>query len=318
MREPEQEAVRHGERKPRRECGKGARQQDRNHDGEHEEDDDGEDAGEGRDIARGEGPAALAGMVAVGLHVQKVVDDVGGRRGQAEAEEGEACRRERAGRPDVSKQQRHNDEDVLGPLVQPDSLEPRLDGVDGVAEGADGLNAGAAQPGEQAAMRVRDHRVNGGREQMDVGPRVADVGEAVGKTGLEGGQLIPAGEVGCAVRGEYAGEDAEVGGDALGQQGVRASGEVDLPAGGMLLPEVFEKLLIVGQMCNVKRGDLRDLALEGGLAGGDPAGEFEDGAGTLTGENDDGIDQRIGLDQGAVEVDAEGFRRRQDGGDVTG
>ena len=50
--------------------------------------DDDDAAGDGGEIAGGEGTAAFAGVLAVGIEVEKVVDDVGGRGAEAEADEG--------------------------------------------------------------------------------------------------------------------------------------------------------------------------------------------------------------------------------------
>ena len=49
-----------------------------------------------------------------------------------------------------------------------------------------------------------------------------------------------------------------------------------------------------------------------------PAGKFEQEGGMLAGEGEGGVDEGVGFDQGAVEVDAEGRGRTDLGGDLDG
>ncbi len=92
----------------------------------------------------------------------------------------------------------------------------------------------------------------------------------------------------------------------VGEGAVGGGGEVEGAAGGVLQLEVAEQRLVVGEVGDVERDGGGDVALEGGLAPGEPAGDGEERAGVLAGEREDGIDEGVGFDEGAVEVDAEG------------
>ena len=98
------------------------------------------------------------------------------------------------------------------------------------------------------------------------GERVADVGEVVAEAGLEGGELVFAGEVELAVGGEDAGEEAEVGGDAVGGVGVGGGGEVEGAAGGALLLKILKEFAVVGEMGDVELDGVGEVAFKGGFA----------------------------------------------------
>ena len=118
-------------------------------------------------------------MLAVGFEVEEIVDDVGGGGAEAEAEEGkDGCRDETRG-PGVGEQKREEDEDVLGPLVEADGLEPGFERGDAFVEGADGGDAGLAEGGAEAGGGVGDHGLLAVLEEGEVGEGVADVGEVV-------------------------------------------------------------------------------------------------------------------------------------------
>src|ERR1019366_8191190 len=111
------------------------------------------------------------------------------------------------------------------------------------------------------------------RQQWQVWPRVSDVAKACRKPLLKYRQLIAAGQVDAAIGGENAGKDAEMRGDALGQQRVRAGREVNHSPFSMLLSEVFQQRLVVGQMHDIDRCQRRHLSLEHRLALADPPGK---------------------------------------------
>src|SRR5580698_36946 len=96
-------------------------------------------------------------MLAVGFEVEEAVDDVGCGGAEAEAEEGYNCSGEEAWGPEMGEKQGEEDEDVFGPLVEADGLEPRLEGGGGLVEGADGGDAGLAESGTEAWSGVGDH-----------------------------------------------------------------------------------------------------------------------------------------------------------------
>ena len=87
-----------------------------------------------------------------------------------------------------------------------------------------------------------------------------------------------------AVGGEDAGEEAEMGGDAVGGVGVGGGGEVDGAAGGVLLLKILEEFAVVGEVGDVELDGGGEVAFEGGFALGEPAGKLEQGGGVMAGE----------------------------------
>ncbi len=112
-----------------------------------------------------------------------------------------------------------------------------------------------------------------------------------------------------AVGGEDVAEDAEVGGDALGDGAVGGGGEVDGAAGVVLILKVGEEGLVVGEVGDVEGDGGGGVAFEGGFALKKPGGDGEDGCGVLADEDEDGVDEGVGFDEGSVEVDAEGGKQ---------
>jgi hypothetical protein len=51
------------------------------------------------------------------------------------------------------------------------------------------------------------------------------------------------------------------------------------------------------------------MALKGGFALGQPAGEVQEGGGMMAGEGERGVDEGVRLDEGTVEIDAERWKR---------
>ncbi len=272
--------------------------------GEQHEHDRGH-AGEGGKIAGGKGAAAFARVAAVRLDVEEVVDDVGRRGAQAEADERDQRGGERGHAPGVCEQHRDEDQGVFGPLVQANGFEPTPQRGRAVVEGAGGGDAAAGQPVRERAVRVGDHGRLASGEDFDVGFGVADVAEAVAEVGAKGDELVVSGEIGGTVGGKDAGKQAEKGGNAVGQGAIRGSGKVDGAALLVRRAKPIEQGLVVGQMFDIEGDGLGDVALEGGLAFADPARDLEQACGVLTGKGEDRIDEGVGLDEGAVEVDAQ-------------
>ncbi len=122
-----------------------------------------------------------------------------------------------------------------------------------------------------------------------------------------------------AVGGEDAGEEAEMGGDAVGGGGVGGGGEVDGAAGGVLLLKILKEFAVVGEVGDVELNGIGEMALEGGFALEEPAGEAEERGGVMAGDGEGGVVEGVGFDEGSVEVDAEdrgeaGRRRRGEAG----
>jgi hypothetical protein len=209
----------------------------------------------------------------------------------------------------VGKEQRQKDEYIFGPLVEANGFGPRFEGGDGLIEGAGWGNVGFTEGGPEARGGVGDHGLLAAFEEGKVGHSVADVGEVVPEVRAEGGELVFAGEVELTVGGEDAGEDAKVGGDTVGGVGVGCSSEVDGAAAGILLLKILKEFPVVGEVGDVELDSAGEVTFESGSALEEPGGQLEEGQGVVAGERQRGVVQRVGLDEGSVEVDAEDRRR---------
>jgi len=189
--------------------------------------------------------------------------------------------------------------------VEAKGFGPGFEGGDGLVEGAGGGEAGFTEGCAETGGGVGDHGLLAVLEQGEVGHGVADVGEVVAEVGPEGGELVFAGEVELAVGGEDAGEESQVVGDAVGGVGVGGGGEVDGTAGGVLLLKILKEFAVVGEMSDVELDGGGEVAFEGGLSLEEPRGEFHKGCRVVAGDGERGVVQGVGLDEGAVEVDAE-------------
>ncbi len=205
----------------------------------------------------------------------------------------------------MGEQEGQEDEDVFRPLVEADGLQPGPEGWAAVAKDVMGGDAGGAQAGHEGAVGIGEHGLPADGKDGQVGAGVADVGELFAEAGLEGGEFVASGEVVRAVRGEDVGEDAEVGGDTVGEGAVGGGGEIEDAALRVLVEEELEQGFVVGQVVDVERDALGDALLEKGFALRDPAGDGKERTWMLASEHQDAVDQGVGLDEGAVEVDAE-------------
>jgi hypothetical protein len=251
-------------------------------------------------------------VLAVGFEIEEIVDDVGGGGAEAEAEEGQGCSGDEAGGPGVSEEKRKEDEDVFRPLMEADGLKPGSEGGSSFVEGADGGDAGLAKGGTQGGGGVGDHGLLTVLEEREVRERVADVGEVVAKAGLEGGELVFAGEIELSVGGEDAGENAEVSGDAVGGDGVGGGGEVEGTADGALLLEVLQQFAVVGEMDNIELYRIGKMTFEGRFALNEPARDMDERTRVVARDGEGGIVKGVRLDERSIEVDAE----RRQGGNV--
>jgi hypothetical protein len=93
-------------------------------------------------------------------------------------------------------------------------------------------------------------------------------------------------EVKDTVGGEDSCEDAEMVGDALGEDGVGGGGEVDGAAGGVLLLKILKEFAVIGEVGDVQTYGSSDVPFEGGLALEEPAGEFEQFGWVLAGQGE--------------------------------
>ena len=98
---------------------------------------------------------------------------------------------------------------------------------------------------------------------------------------------------------------------ALRQWPIRAGGQVELPALAPLRREIAEQFGVVGQPSGVERGAAGDLGLEASASPGQPQRQLPEAGGIPVQELADRIEERIGLDQRAVQIDAERARSDQ-------
>ena len=77
-------------------------------------------------------------MLAVGLEVEQVVDDVGSGGAKTEAEKGNEGRSQKGSVPGMSKEERKKDEGILCPLVNADGFGPCTENRDALLEDATG------------------------------------------------------------------------------------------------------------------------------------------------------------------------------------
>jgi hypothetical protein len=174
----------------------------------------------------------------------------------------------------MGEKQGDEDKDVFSPLVNADGFEPGFERGGAFVEGADGSDTGLAESGAKTRGGVGNHGLLTVLKEREVGERVADVGEVVAETGLEGGELVLAGEVGLTIGSENASEEAEMRSDAVGGVGVGGSGEVDGAAGGALLLKILKEFAVVGEMRDVELDGIGEVTLKGGFALEEPAGKL--------------------------------------------
>jgi hypothetical protein len=212
-------------------------------------------------------------MMTVGFEVEEVVDNVGGGGAEAEAEKCYRGAGDESGGPGVGEKQRKKDENVFCPLMKANGFEPGFERGRALVEGADGVDAGFAKGSAERRGRVGDHGLPGMLEEREVGESVADIGEVVAEAGLEGGEFVFAGEVERTVGCEDAVEQAKVGGDAVGGVSVGGGGEIDVATGSALLLKILKKFAIVREVGDVELDGVGEVALEGGFAVDEPAGD---------------------------------------------
>ena len=94
-------------------------------------------------------------------------------------------------------------------------------------------------------------------------------------------------------------------GDAVGGVGVGGGGEIDGAAGGVLLFKILKEFTVVGQVSDVELDGGGEVALKCGFSLEQPGGQFQKGCRVVASNGERGVVQCVGLDEGAVEVDAE-------------
>jgi hypothetical protein len=163
----------------------------------------------------------------------------------------------------------------------------------------------------QAEGGIGHHRLARAGQQRQVGPGVADVVE-LPEAGLQKGQFLSAGEVGHAVGGQHAGEDAQMRRHALRQRAIRAACQIELPALAPLNLQVTEQIGVVGQPDDIERRAARHLRFQAGAPLGQPQRQLPEPEGIPVQELASRIEERVRLDQRPVQIDAQ--RPREAGG----
>ena len=97
--------------------------------------------------------------------------------------------------------------------------------------------------------------------------------------------------------------------NSIGKARIGSGGEVDAAALSALLFEPCKQRAVVGEMGHVERNVIRDLRLQRGFAIEDPAEGFEGACRIGAQQDEQRIDQRIALDERAVEVNAQGAQQ---------
>ncbi len=128
------------------------------------------------------------------------------------------------------------------------------------------------------------------------------------EAGAQGGEFFAAGEVGRAVAAEHIGKYAEMRGYAAGDTYICTGGEIDRPAFAALLAQILEQLAVIGQVLDVECDVVGDEGLECGLALQDAGEEHGYESGARACQDEERVNERVGLDQGSVKIDAEGPR----------
>jgi hypothetical protein len=257
--------------------------------------------------ASGKGALALAVVLAVGFQVQHVVEQVDRRSAQAEGHEGQQGLAERGhiGHA-VRRQQGHHDQAVLGPLVHAQGLGHHLDaagqGLHHVFHrghfGRSRLQAGTGVDHDGAA-RVRPH--------TQVHRVVAHVIEALLTEALDQFcGLVAARQVGLAIAGQHAVEEAHMVGHGLRQAVIRGRAEPELAACGLLRFQPGQQGLGVRQGRAIELHTAGDLGLQLRLATQQPQRQQEEVERVGFDQQEEGFQQQVAVDQRAVEVDAQG------------
>lgn len=258
------------------------------------------------EIAGGKWAVALSGAAAIGFDIEEIVNEVRCRGAAAEGEKREECAGKDGERAIVGEQGRKKDEQVLRPLVGPEGIEKRANGM---ATFFENVRRGDARFADSAAQRGRgvgQHRFRGGGEQRHIRGFVANVREsAFAELVLETGELSVSGEIRVSVAAKNRTEDAEMMSDALAEAYVRSRCKTELATAGPLLLKKVEELAVVGQVGDVEFDVRGDECFESCFAAQQSAEQWKEEQGPGTSEDQERVNQGVGFDQGSIQIDAE-------------
>lgn len=243
-------------------------------------------------------------MLPVALDIQQVIDEVICGGNEAEAEEGFDGRGDCLPRELVREEQGKNEQNIFCPLVGADGLEDRAQDGLFVLEALNRVNPAGFQSRAQSRAWIGDIGIARVGESGQIGSCVSDVVKS-GKALLQSRELVTAGQVDGSIRGEDAAKQAKVVCDTIGEGDIGAGGEIDGPAKPMLFAEEMQYRLVIGQMDGIQRGKRSYLSFCVGFTAADPPSRNPKETGwVFAHEKAQRIVEGIGLDQGAVQVDA--------------
>jgi len=231
--------------------------------------------------------------------VEHVVDQVVGRGHEAETEKGDDDRADGAWAQLVRHQKGKEEKNVFGPLMDANGFEQGArQGTLVVKRAGDG-DVPQTQRNAQPEAGIGHHRHACAGQQGKVGARVADVVE-LSEPVLEPGQLLAAGQVGEAVRGQDAGKDAQMRGYPLGQSAIGSGGQVDFSSRAAFSLQVAEQFGVEGQPGGIERCGAGHLGLQAGAASSEPQRQLPEPGRISAQELANSIEESVGLDQRAV------------------
>jgi len=213
---------------------------------------------------RGKRPAPLALVVPVRFQVQQVVDDIGCRRRQPKTQEGQKRRRPRPGSAHMRQQDGQEDQRILCPLVQPYGVQP------GLPFAGESRKVRTGTSPRSAARRVRQNpdsppwdRHNGSARAHPAG-RCRCSKKPAGNRCWKNCELVVA-SVHADHRRRTRRQRCPHAQPPARPAAYPPGSQVNLPPGCVLLPQIPEQRLIVGQVGYVDRASDDTLRLERAL-----------------------------------------------------
>ena len=248
-------------------------------------------------------------MTPVALEIDQVVDDVDRRRTQAEGDEGQESVEQKAGLIEpVTADQRQENEQVLGPLVQPDRLQPGDRACPRRHELALDVRAGTRRPADGCGGADHDRSARP-LPHGEVVPGVARIVEAALAEALdERLGLGGAGQVRVAVADDDLVEQVEPCSDLSRVFAVGRRAEHGAAAGSPLRGHPGQQLFVQRQGIDVQIDPIGDAALQTRLAVEQPPGQGECEQRAVTEQLQGRLVQHVAQQQRAVEVDDQRHR----------
>lgn len=257
--------------------------------------------------AGGEGAKAFAGVMPVGIGIEDVIEDVAGRGAEAEGGEAEDDVAEVVPVGDLVRSDEGDEEDqVFEPLMGPNDAEPGL--PHGLRGGEDVTNGGAlprpvndggaAIDGDGTARLFPDGEVDVAIAGVIKAARAEERDEMPG--------LISTAEVEVAVAAHDFVEEAGLLGELFRQVLVGGGYQDDPPARFDFCPQEVPKGFVDGEIRHLQVTARGQLGFEEGTPPQPPKENGEQVEGVSPHDLHHRLPQQVGLDGGAVKIDAEG------------